>query len=43
MMLKLQQPPDYSSENYSTSRKCTTPELFKLCNANGKVKYSTEL
>ena len=33
-----------SCENYLSSWKCaTTPELFKVCNANGKVKNSTKL
>ena len=33
-----------SCENYLSSRKCaTTPDLCKVCNANGKVKNSTKL
>ena len=33
-----------SCENYLSSWKCTTtPELFKVCNVNGKVKNSTKL
>ena len=33
-----------SCENYLSSHKCaTTPQLSKVCNANGKVKNSTKL